>query len=118
MLEGEATLTADDATKHGPPVRIGAGDMVTFPKGWAGRWEVHSFLKKRYAFFDGEGLRVDEDVDDDSDGAAAAAEEVEAEAGGAVPGELNDAEALAAPDVVGREAAARAEKRPKLEPAK
>jgi hypothetical protein len=23
-----------------------AEDMVTFPKGWKGRWEVHSFLKK------------------------------------------------------------------------
>ena len=61
VLEGEATLTADNPALHGAePVRIGPGDMVTFPKGWKGRWEVHSFVRKRYAFFDAKGLQVDE----------------------------------------------------------
>ncbi|KAK3242038.1 hypothetical protein CYMTET_48250 [Cymbomonas tetramitiformis] len=60
VLEGEATLTADDSTLHGDPVRIIPGDMVTFPKGWRGTWEVHSYLKKHYAFFNGQGLRIDE----------------------------------------------------------
>jgi hypothetical protein len=123
VLEGSATLTADDAAAHGPPVTISAKDMVTFPKvgrgggtcrfsgarcsrarmaslagtparlwpaltarrlaahayslltcvraqGWRGRWDLHSFLKKRYAFFDGKGLRVDEDEDEEDETAA------------------------------------------------
>ena len=32
VLEGSATLTADDETAHGPPVTINTKDMVTFPK--------------------------------------------------------------------------------------
>jgi uncharacterized cupin superfamily protein len=67
IMEGSATLTANDPTKHGPPVTIVPGDMVTWPKGWQGTWVVHSFLCKRYAFFDGEGLRVDEDEDEDDE---------------------------------------------------
>ena len=47
VLEGSATLTPDDPEKHGAPVTVNARDMVTAPKGWTGRWEVHSFLKKR-----------------------------------------------------------------------
>ena len=65
-MEGSATLTAKDPTKHGPPVTIVPGDMVTWPKGWQGQWLVHSFLRKRYAFFDGEGYRVDEDEEEDA----------------------------------------------------
>jgi hypothetical protein len=41
--------------------------MVTFPKGWKGTWKIHSFLKKRIAFFDSKGLRVDEDTDDEKE---------------------------------------------------
>jgi SAM-dependent methyltransferase len=41
--------------------------MVTFPKGWSGKWVVHSFLKKKYAFFDKDGLRIDEDIDIEED---------------------------------------------------
>jgi len=67
ILEGSATLTPDDAAKHGPSVDVGPRDMVTFPKGWTGTWTVHAFLKKRYAFFDARGLRVDEDESDDDD---------------------------------------------------
>ena len=29
----------------GPPVRIGPKDMVNFPKGWKGRWQVHLLRK-------------------------------------------------------------------------
>lgn len=67
VLEGSATLTADDPVKNGPPVTIVPGDMVTFPKNWSGVWEVHSFLRKVYAFFDKEGLRVDEEEDNDEE---------------------------------------------------
>mmetsp|Transcript_22255 Transcript_22255/g.57016 ORF Transcript_22255/g.57016 Transcript_22255/m.57016 type:complete len:195 (+) Transcript_22255:150-734(+) len=70
VLEGEATLTPDDPALHGAAVRIVPKDMVTFPKGWRGRWEVHSFLRKHYAFFDGKGLRVDEASDSEDDGEA------------------------------------------------
>ena len=38
-------------------------NTVTFPRGWRGRWDVHSMLRKRYAFFDGKGMRVDEASD-------------------------------------------------------
>ena len=37
----------------GAPVRIMPRDMVTFPRGWRGRWDIHSYIRKRYAFFDG-----------------------------------------------------------------
>jgi len=67
VVEGSATLTADDPSLHGEPVTIKALDMVTFPKGWCGRWEVHSFLRKRYAFFDHQGIRIDEEEDDDAE---------------------------------------------------
>jgi hypothetical protein len=75
IIEGTATLTADDEAKHGTPVSIGPKDMVTFPKGWTGRWDVDSFLQKKYAFFDSKGLRVDEDESDDEDGAVDNAED-------------------------------------------
>jgi len=64
ILEGSATLTADDEAAHGKPVTIKPKDMVTFPKGWRGTWEVHSFLKKRYAFFDAKGIQIDESEDE------------------------------------------------------
>ena len=72
VLQGTATLTADDPEKHGAPVTIAPGDMVTFPKGWRGTWTVHSFLRKVYAFFDREGLRVDEDEEEETELVAAA----------------------------------------------
>eukprot|EP00037_Helgoeca_nana_P007543 m.68658 g.68658 ORF g.68658 m.68658 type:complete len:179 (-) comp18332_c0_seq1:119-655(-) len=66
ILTGSATLTPDDPAM-GAAVTITAKDMVTFPRGWKGRWEVHSFLEKRYAFFDGKGIQVDEEEDDESE---------------------------------------------------
>jgi len=78
ILEGSATMTPDDPSM-GLAVTIKAKDMVTFPKGWTGKWEVHSFLKKRYAFFDGKGIQIDEDIDEDEE------EEEEEEEEEAVP---------------------------------
>lgn len=74
VVSGEATLTPDDPDAHGAAVRIGPRDMVTFPRGWRGRWEVHSKLVKVYAFFDGKGLRVDEASDDEDEDAETAKE--------------------------------------------
>uniref|UniRef100_A0A7S1BDB3 (S)-ureidoglycine aminohydrolase cupin domain-containing protein n=1 Tax=Corethron hystrix TaxID=216773 RepID=A0A7S1BDB3_9STRA len=65
VVEGSATLTADDPVLHGAPVTIRPRDMVTFPKGWRGSWEVHSFLRKRYAFFDHRGIQIDEEEEED-----------------------------------------------------
>jgi len=65
VVEGSATLTADDPLLHGEPVTIKPRDMVSFPKGWRGRWEVHSFLSKRYAFFDHRGIQIDEEEEED-----------------------------------------------------
>jgi len=65
VVEGSATLTADDPLLHGEPVTINPRDMVSFPKGWRGRWEVHSFLSKRYAFFDHRGIQIDEEEEED-----------------------------------------------------
>ena len=67
VLEGSATLTADDEARHGPPVTVVPGDMVTFPKKWSGVWEVHSFLRKVYAFFDREGVRIDEEIEEEEE---------------------------------------------------
>ena len=67
VLEGSATLTPDDVALHGAPITISAKDMVSFPKGWRGTWEVHSFLRKKYAFFDGSGIRVDESDDEEEE---------------------------------------------------
>ena len=49
VLEGAATLTADDPARHGGPVRIAPRDMVTFPKGWKGSWhvEANEYIYKR-----------------------------------------------------------------------
>ena len=72
ILEGSATLTPDDADKYGDPVTIEPRDMVTFPRGWSGSWTVHEFFKKRYAFFDGKGNRVEEDDTDAVSGVSGA----------------------------------------------
>jgi uncharacterized cupin superfamily protein len=66
ILEGSATLTPTNPSV-GSPVDIVAKDMVTFPKGWTGNWTIHSFISKRYAFFDAKGLQIDEDLDEDEE---------------------------------------------------
>ena len=38
MLAGEGSVDDADGTRH----RFGAGDLVTLPRGWSGRWDVTS----------------------------------------------------------------------------
>lgn len=46
FLEGEVIVTPDS----GQPVRIVAGDLVTFPAGLACTWDVKSDVKKHYCY--------------------------------------------------------------------
>ena len=46
ILEGEVTVTPDG----GAPVRIGAGDLVTFPAGMSCSWAIHATIRKHYIF--------------------------------------------------------------------
>ncbi|MBN1938258.1 MAG: cupin domain-containing protein [Candidatus Aminicenantes bacterium] len=46
FLEGDVTVIPDG----GEPVRIGKGDLVTFPKGLSCVWEVNAPVRKRYRF--------------------------------------------------------------------
>ena len=47
ILEGEVTVTPND----GEPVKIKAGDLVTFPKGMSCQWKITQNIKKHYQFF-------------------------------------------------------------------
>ena len=38
VLKGEGSVDDEDGTRH----RFGAGDLVTLPRGWSGRWDVTS----------------------------------------------------------------------------
>ena len=58
ILEGNSTLVADDKVTFGPDMYIEAGDLVSFPAGWTGMWTVHTYMKKRFAFFDAQGVRT------------------------------------------------------------
>lgn len=46
FLEGEVTVTPE----AGEPVRMGAGDLVTFPKGMRCTWEISKPVRKHYMF--------------------------------------------------------------------
>lgn len=46
FLEGEVVVTPEG----GEPVSMGAGDLVTFPKGMKCQWEIKSFVSKHYDF--------------------------------------------------------------------
>ncbi|MBF0247092.1 MAG: cupin domain-containing protein [Alphaproteobacteria bacterium] len=46
VLEGEVTVTPDG----GEPVRFGAGDLVTFPKGMTCTWDITKTVRKHYRF--------------------------------------------------------------------
>lgn len=46
FLEGEVLVTPDG----GEPVRVGKGDLVTFPSGLSCTWEVRGPVKKHYSF--------------------------------------------------------------------
>ena len=48
LIEGEVTVTPE----AGQPVKIIAGDLVTFPAGMNCRWEVHKAVRKHYRFGD------------------------------------------------------------------
>jgi len=45
ILEGECEMTPEDG---GPSTTFKAGDLVVFPLGYKGSWEVKKALKKRY----------------------------------------------------------------------
>ncbi|MBN2202039.1 cupin domain-containing protein [bacterium] len=46
FLEGDVTVTP----QCGDPVRIGEGDLVTFPEGLDCTWDVHKPVRKHYRF--------------------------------------------------------------------
>jgi hypothetical protein len=46
FLEGDVTVTAAD----GETVRVGRGDLVTFPAGLSCTWDVRSTVRKHYRF--------------------------------------------------------------------
>ncbi|MCZ4519374.1 cupin domain-containing protein [Rhodococcus ruber] len=48
IISGAATLTDDDTGKK---TEINAGDYLTLPPGWSGRWDVTETLRKAYTIF-------------------------------------------------------------------
>lgn len=46
FLEGEVIVTPD----KGEPVKMGKGDLVTFPAGMSCTWEIKQPVKKHYDF--------------------------------------------------------------------
>jgi len=46
FLEGEVVVTPDG----GEAVKVGKGDLVTFPKGMRCRWKILKDVKKHYMF--------------------------------------------------------------------
>lgn len=46
FLEGEVIVTPDG----GEPVRMGKGDLVTFPQGMSCTWEIRQDVRKHYQF--------------------------------------------------------------------
>jgi uncharacterized cupin superfamily protein len=47
VLNGSMTVTADGFD----PIEVGPGDVLTFPRGWEGTWDIHETLRKVYAIF-------------------------------------------------------------------
>lgn len=47
VLKGSMTVTADG----GEPIEVAPGQVLMFPKGWAGTWDIHETLRKVYAIF-------------------------------------------------------------------
>lgn len=47
LIDGDVTVTPDG----GAPVRFGAGDLVTFPRGLKCTWDIHKAVRKHYKFF-------------------------------------------------------------------
>ena len=46
FLEGDVIVTPDG----GEPVRVGAGDLVTFPAGMSCTWDIRAPVQKHYQF--------------------------------------------------------------------
>ena len=46
FLEGDVAVTPDG----GEPVRVGKGDLVTFPEGMSCRWDIRTSVRKHYKF--------------------------------------------------------------------
>lgn len=46
ILEGDVVVTPDG----GDPVRLGPGDLVTFPRGLSCTWRVRQPVRKHYQF--------------------------------------------------------------------
>ena len=46
FLQGEVEVTPEG----GAPVRMGAGDLVTFPSGMSCRWKITKPVRKHYSF--------------------------------------------------------------------
>jgi uncharacterized protein len=47
VLSGTMTVTADGRD----PIQVGPGDVLMFPRGWEGTWDIHATLRKVYAIF-------------------------------------------------------------------
>jgi uncharacterized cupin superfamily protein len=47
FLEGDVLVTPKD---EGAAVRIGKGDLVTFPQGMSCHWEIRKAVRKHYRF--------------------------------------------------------------------
>jgi len=47
FLDGEVIVTPPDG---GRPVRLGQGDLVTFPAGMSCTWDIRSPVRKHYRF--------------------------------------------------------------------
>ena len=46
FLEGDVVVTPE----NGEPVKMGAGDLVTFPQGMSCTWKVRKAVRKHYNF--------------------------------------------------------------------
>ena len=46
FLEGEVVVTPEG----GEPVKVGKGDLVTFPRGMSCRWDIRRDVRKHYMF--------------------------------------------------------------------
>ena len=50
IFSGEATLTSADGTT----IKLKAGDAITIPKGWKGRWDTSGYTKYHVSYKSGQ----------------------------------------------------------------